>query len=92
MITESLTTTGQHVLCQYCGRPIRFFPVTVATSDASGQSMIFLAPYYHEDCRAKAHAVICSGMATKPKKKEIPYWAKMNQKHQLKRYRGGGQN
>lgn len=84
MITESLTTTGQHVLCRYCGRPIRFYPVTVSTNDATGESIRFLAPDYHETCRRNAHEVVCVGTKPDEKKKEIPYWVSVSRKYDRK--------
>lgn len=88
MITESLTTTGQHVLCRYCGRPIRFYSVIVATSDATGKEIHFLAPQYHPACHFKAtRQVVGEAQNANRGRKEIPYWAKMNRKDHLKQHR-----
>ena len=87
MITDSLTTTGAHVLCRYCGRPIRFFPVTVSTNDATGKGVSFLVPDYHDACRIKARAM--TGTVPDKPKKEIPYWVRVSRNDAIRRSRHG---
>lgn len=86
MITESLTTTGNHVLCRYCGRPLRSREAAVTTTDATGNNVAFIGPDYHAACWLSAHTVYC-GTVDPPKKKEIPYWVKLSREHDRKRSR-----
>lgn len=84
MITDSLTTTGAYVLCRYCGRPIRFFKVTVVTNDATGEAISFLAPDYHPACHKKALQVVAEAQAANRNRKEIPYWVRASREYDRK--------
>lgn len=84
MITDSLITTGAHVLCRYCGRPIRFFKVTVTTNDATGEAVSFLAPDYHPACHKKALQVVGEAQTANRDRKEIPYWVRASREYDRK--------
>ena len=90
MIGESLTTTGSHVLCRYCGKPIRFFPVTIKAHDATQKGDVaFLVPDYHEDCRTLAMMASevfreMQRQQDQDKKKEIPYWVRVSRDYDRK--------